>query len=132
MDIFYHILFLFIFCSFYVPFGSFWVLLGSLRLSLVLFGSFWIFSVFLPFFSLFCSVLHLLCIATCCASPPALHGHLILPPSSYLISLSHIIFKNMAHVGSFSLFVFVFVFLSGHHSDEISKVLKVTPFVAIS
>ena len=31
-------------------------------------------------------------------------------PSSYLISLSHIIFKNMAHVESFSNFVVVFSF----------------------
>ena len=30
---------------------------------------------------------------------------------SYLTSLSHILFKNMAHVGSFSHFVFVFVFV---------------------
>ena len=34
---------------------------------------------------------------------------LIHPPSSYLTPLSHIIFKNIAHVGSFSHFVFVFV-----------------------
>ena len=34
---------------------------------------------------------------------------LIRPPSSYLTSSSHTIFKNMAHVGSFSHFVFVFV-----------------------
>ena len=32
---------------------------------------------------------------------------LIHPTSSYLISLSHIIFKNIAHVGSLSHFVFV-------------------------
>ena len=30
---------------------------------------------------------------------------------SYLISSSHIIFKNIAHVGSFSHIVFVFVFV---------------------
>jgi len=36
---------------------------------------------------------------------------LIHPPSSYLISLSHIIFKNIGLVGSFSNFVFVFVFV---------------------
>ena len=30
-------------------------------------------------------------------SSPSVH-----PPSSYLTSLSHIIFENMAHVGSFS------------------------------
>ena len=39
------------------------------------------------------------------SSSPSVH-----PPSSYLISLSHVIFKNMAHVGSFDHFVFVFVF----------------------
>ena len=33
---------------------------------------------------------------------------LIPQPSSYLISLSHIIFKNMAHGGSFNHFIFVF------------------------
>merc|ERR1712051_1076703 len=37
-------------------------------------------------------------------SSPSVH-----PPSLYLTSLSHSIFKNMAHVGSFSHFVFVFV-----------------------
>merc|ERR1711860_350907 len=37
------------------------------------------------------------------------HASLIHPPSSYLTPLSHIIFKNIAHVGSFSDFVFVFV-----------------------
>ena len=39
-------------------------------------------------------------------SSPSVH-----PPSLYLTSLSHIIFKDMAHVGSFSHFVFVFVFV---------------------
>ena len=39
-------------------------------------------------------------------SSPSVH-----PPSSYLTSLSHIIFKNMAYVGSFSHFVFFFVFV---------------------
>ena len=39
-------------------------------------------------------------------SSPSVH-----PPSSYLTSLSHIIFENMAHVGSFSHFVFVIVFV---------------------
>jgi hypothetical protein len=47
---------------------------------------------------------HLQCITLCDASQ-------IHPPSSYLISLSHIIFKNMAHVGSFSHFVIVIVFV---------------------
>ena len=53
------------------------------------------------------------------ASPPVHHlccidfsnASLIHPPSSYLTPLSHIIFKNIAHVGSFSHFVFVFVFV---------------------
>ena len=52
-------------------------------------------------------------------SPPVHHlccidfsnASLIHPPSSYLTPLSHIIFKNIAHVGSFSHFVFVFVFV---------------------
>ena len=39
-------------------------------------------------------------------SSPSVH-----PPSSYLTSLSHIIFKNMVHVRSFSHFVFVIVFV---------------------
>ena len=56
-----------------------------------------------------------------CASPPDAHhprmritpdaSSLIHPTSSYLISLSHILFKNMAHAGSFSYFVFVCVFV---------------------
>merc|ERR1711867_58785 len=50
------------------------------------------------------AVHHLQCI-TCCASPSVIYHH---PPSSYLTSLSLIIFKNMAHVGSFCHFVFVF------------------------
>ena len=37
-------------------------------------------------------------------SSPSVH-----PPSSFLSSLSHTIFENMAHVGSFSHFVFVIV-----------------------
>ena len=41
-------------------------------------------------------------------SSPSVH-----PPSSYLTSLSYTIFKNMANVGSFSHFVFVFVFACG-------------------
>ena len=38
-----------------------------------------------------------------------LWGPGLLPPNTGVISFSHIIFKNMAHVGSFSQFVFVFV-----------------------
>ena len=39
-------------------------------------------------------------------SSPSVH-----PPSSYLIPLSHIIFENVEHVGSFSHFIFVIVFV---------------------
>merc|ERR1712007_195184 len=39
----------------------------------------------------------------------SLSSPLVHPPSSYLTSLSHTIFKNMAHVGSLSHFVFVIV-----------------------
>ena len=48
------------------------------------------------------------------ASPGVHHlsyASLVHSSSSYLTSLSHIIFKNMAHVGSFSHFAFVFVFV---------------------
>ena len=60
---------------------------------------------------------HLWCITS--GASPLMHlwcmdfsdASLIHPPSSYLTPLSHIIFKNIAHVGSFSHFVFVFVFV---------------------
>ena len=42
----------------------------------------------------------------------AVHYYLPLPPS-YLISWNHILFKNIAHDGSFSNFVFVFVNVNG-------------------
>ena len=41
----------------------------------------------------------------------SLSSPLVHPPSSYSTSLSHIIFKNMAHVGSFNHFIIVFVFV---------------------
>ena len=55
-------------------------------------------------------VVHHLRRITCCASLSE-HHHSTHPPSSYLISLSCILFEKIAHIWYFSHFVFVCVFV---------------------